>query len=62
MRHANKWENVTFIQKKKQATGTAFKRAQMIKPTIKDIFKDPKETMPKNLKEDYNVSLDREYQ
>lgn len=49
-------------RKKKAGNRNCIKRAQMIKPAIKDIFKEPKETMPKNLKEDYNVSLDREYQ
>lgn len=32
MRHANKWENITYIQRKKQATETAFKGPQMIDP------------------------------
>lgn len=51
-----------YTEKKKAGNRNCIKRAQMIKPAIKDIFKEPKETMPKNLKEDYNVSLDREYQ
>lgn len=65
MRNANKWEIVTYIQKRKQPRETAFRRVQMIDPANNnfkpDIFKEPKEIMPINLQEDYNVSLDTEY-